>query len=94
MNDERIIYSYKENIKRTFDLYKQYSKSYIWMGILLIPLVLFKQFAATYFPGWVVDIVSGGNSKHLVLTLIISAVVFIGIIELFIQMRLPQSHWL
>ena len=86
MNEERIIYSYTENVKKTFDLYRKYSKNYIWTGILLIPLILFKQFAATYFPGWVVDIVSIKNSEYLILILIIPAVVAIGIIELLIEL--------
>lgn len=55
MDNKRIIYSTRENIKSTLVIFLKYKKSVLWVNFFVALLTLLTQFAATYLPGWIVD---------------------------------------
>lgn len=59
MDNKRIIYSTRENIKSTLVIFLKYKKSVLWVNFFVALLTLLTQFAATYLPGWIVDLLTG-----------------------------------
>ena len=57
-----MIYSTRENIKSTLVIFLKYKKSVLWVNFFVVLLTLLTQFAATYLPGWIVDLLTGENA--------------------------------
>ena len=85
MDNKRIIYSTRENIKSTLVIFLKYKKSVLWVNFFVALLTLLTQFAATYLPGWIVDLLTGENAGLQVWTRVLPVVVLIGISELVIE---------
>ena len=64
MDNKRIIYSTRENIKSTLVIFLKYKKSVLWVNFFVALLTLLTQFAATYLPGWIVDLLTGGECRY------------------------------
>ena len=50
MDNKRMIYSTRENIKSTLVIFLKYKKSVLWVNFFVVLLTLLTQFAATYLP--------------------------------------------
>ena len=85
MDNNRIIYSTRENIKSTLAIFLKYKKSVLWINFFVVLLTLLTQFAVTYLPGWIVDLLTGENAGLQVWTRVLPVVVLIGISELVIE---------
>ena len=64
MDNKRIIYSTRENIKSTLVIFLKYKKSVLWVNFFVALLTLLTQFAATYLPGWIVDSLTGEKCRY------------------------------
>lgn len=85
MDNKRIIYSTRENIKSTLVIFLKYKKSVLWVDFFVVLLTLLTQFAATYLPGWIVDLLTGENAGTQIWTRVLPVVALIGISELVIE---------
>lgn len=85
MDNKRIIYSTRENIKSTLVIFLKYKKSVLWVNFFVALLTLLTQFAATYLPGWIVDLLTGENVGTQIWTRVLPVVALIGISELVIE---------
>ena len=85
MDNKRIIYSTRENIKSTLVIFLKYKKSVLWVNFFVALLTLLTQFAATYLPGWIVDLLTGENAGTQIWTRVLPVVALIGISELVIE---------
>ena len=85
MDNKRIIYSTRENIKSTLVIFLKYKKSVLWVNFFVVLLTLLTQFAATYLPGWIVDLLTGENAGTQIWTRVLPVVALIGISELVIE---------
>lgn len=86
MKNERIIFSNKDNIIKTFSLFLKYRKSVIGINICIVILILLGQIAATYFPGWIVDLVTFYTSEAVIWNKVIPVILFLGSIDLLIDL--------
>ena len=59
MDNKRIIYSTRENIKSTLVIFLKIKKERLVGQFFVALLTLLTQFAATYLPGWIVDLLTG-----------------------------------
>ena len=85
MDNKRIIYSTRENIKSTLVIFLKYKKSVLWVNFFVALLTLLTQFAATYLPGWIVDLLTGENAGTQIWTRELPVIALIGISELVIE---------
>lgn len=87
MDNKRIIYSTRENIKSTLVIFLKYKKSVLWVNFFVALLTLLTQFAATYLPGWIVDLLTGENAGTQIWTRVLPVIALIGISELVIEVQ-------